>query len=40
MSEIILISWFDAQETFLNIIKIENSCSAYYLFLFFCKNVI
>jgi len=25
-SEIILICWFGAQETFLNIINVENSC--------------
>ncbi len=30
-SEIILICWFAAQETFLIIINVENSCAAEYL---------
>ncbi len=36
-SEIILICWFAAQETFLIIINVENSCTAqdFYLFLAF-----
>ncbi len=33
-SEIILICWFAAQETFLIIINVENSCTASY----FCGN--
>ncbi len=33
-SEIIIIYWFTAQETFLNIISVENSCGASY----FCGN--
>jgi len=28
-SEINLIWWFDAQETFINIINVENSCAAW-----------
>ncbi len=34
-SEIILIYWFAAQETFLNIISVENSCAASY----FCGTI-
>jgi len=33
-SEIILKCWFGAQETFLIIINVENSCAAEYL----CEN--
>ncbi len=33
-SEIILICWFAAQETFLIIINVENGCAAQY----FCGN--
>ncbi len=33
-SEIILICRFDAQETFLTIINVKNSCAAYYVRLF------
>ncbi len=33
-SEIILIYWFPAQETFLIIINVENSCAGKY----FCEN--
>ncbi len=33
-SEIILICRFDAQETFLTIINVENSCAAYYVCFF------
>ncbi len=29
-SEIIIICWFDAQETFLIIINVEDSCAAQY----------
>ncbi len=32
-SEIILICWFAAQETFLIIIDVENSCAAEYIFV-------
>ncbi len=35
-SEIILICWFAAQETFLIIINVENSCAAQY----FCGNCV
>ncbi len=31
-SEIILIYWFTAQETFLIIINVENSCTASYFY--------
>ncbi len=34
-SEIIMIYWFAAQETFLIIINVENSYAAYY----FCGNI-
>ncbi len=36
-SEIILICWFTAQETFLIIIDVENSCAAYYFCGFFVE---
>ncbi len=32
-SEIILICWFAAQETFLIIINVKNSCAASYFFI-------
>ncbi len=34
-SEIILICWFIAQETFLIIINVENSCADSYFYTYF-----
>ncbi len=39
-SEIILICWFTAQETFQIIINVENSCAASYFLFQFQKNSI
>ncbi len=35
-SEIILMCWFDAQETFLIIINVKHSCAALYIFFHSC----